>query len=159
MIFVTVGSVLPFDRLIAAVDDWAASRKRKDVFAQVGRSGIKPKYIEYTKFLEPSEYHRVFAKAQVTVAHAGIGTIQTAFELRKPILVMPRRADLLEHTSDHQMATARTFAQKGWVSVAYDEVALADLLDKIDQFQFCFRPDDGSSDNLLATVREFINEQ
>ena len=35
MILVTVGSQEPFDRLIIAVDEWAASSGRSDVFAQI----------------------------------------------------------------------------------------------------------------------------
>ncbi len=37
MIFVTVGEQLPFDRLVRAVDEWAAA-SGKEVFAQIGNS-------------------------------------------------------------------------------------------------------------------------
>ena len=47
------------------------------------------------------------------VAHAGMGTILTALEIGKPLLVMPRRAALGEHRNDHQLATARRFADLG----------------------------------------------
>ena len=38
MIFVTVGSQLPFDRLVRAVDDWAAGNGGAAAFAQIGAS-------------------------------------------------------------------------------------------------------------------------
>ena len=37
MIFATVGTQLPFDRLIAAVDRWAGTRPGREVFAQIER--------------------------------------------------------------------------------------------------------------------------
>ena len=158
MIFVTVGSVLPFDRLIRAVDEWAASRNRSDVFAQVGRSRYRPRQIACTPLLEPWEFRRQFVEADLVVAHAGVGTILTAVELEKPLLVMPRRAALREHTSDHQFAMAKRFGQEGRVSVACDEAALMQKLDRIDEIQASCRTRKSTSENLLTAVRRFIDE-
>ncbi len=57
--------------------------------------------------------------ATAIVAHAGMGTILTALEMGKPLLVMPRRAALGEHRNDHQLATASRFAELGRVKVAF----------------------------------------
>ena len=73
MIFATVGSQEPFDRLIRAVDEWAASRGRFDVLAQIGNSNLRPRHIEFTKFLEPLEFNRLIREASVVIAHAGMG--------------------------------------------------------------------------------------
>ena len=90
MIFATVGSQESFDRLIRAVDEWAILRGRDDVFAQIGGSTLQPKHIKFTKFLEPNEFNRVIREASVIVAHAGMGSIISALELGKPLVVMPR---------------------------------------------------------------------
>src|SRR3954470_10768842 len=42
VIFATVGTQLPFDRLVGAVDRWAATRGDRDVFAQVGARTLRP---------------------------------------------------------------------------------------------------------------------
>jgi UDP-N-acetylglucosamine transferase subunit ALG13 len=105
VIFVTVGSSEPFDRLVRAVDEWAGLRGRSDVFAQIGHSDYQPKHIQCSKFLDPSEFRTRFNNAQFVVAHAGMGSIITALEIGKPIVVMPRRAHLGETRSDHQVAT------------------------------------------------------
>ena len=60
-----------------------------------------------------------------------MGTILTALELGKPLLVMPRRAALGEHRNDHQLATVRRFAELGSVEVALDESELALKLDDL----------------------------
>ncbi len=45
MIFATVGTQLPFDRLIRALDGWAASNGGVEVFAQIGRGEYEPSHI------------------------------------------------------------------------------------------------------------------
>ena len=69
--------------------------------------------------------------ADAIVAHAGMGTILTALELGKPLLVLPRRASLGEHRNEHQLATARRFADTGRLAVAFDESELAQRLDEL----------------------------
>jgi UDP-N-acetylglucosamine transferase subunit ALG13 len=69
-------------------------------------------------------------EATAIVAHAGIGTILTGLEMGKPLLVMPRKASLGEHRSDHQMATVSRFAT-GAIDVAADETELVERLDKL----------------------------
>ena len=118
MIFATVGSQEPFDRLIRAVDEWAVLHGRSDVFAQIGDSTYCPEHIKFTKFLEPSEYNRVIHEASVVVAHAGMGAIISALEIGKPVVVMPRRGALRETRNDHQVATAERFGVRGRVIVA-----------------------------------------
>ena len=97
---------MAFDRLVEAVDRWAAERGRTDIFAQIGPSEMRPEHLEWTRFLEPAEYRSRIEEATAVVAHAGVGTILIALELGRPLLVLPRRASLGETRSDHQVATA-----------------------------------------------------
>ena len=133
MIFVTVGTQLPFDRLVRAVDDWARSRERSDVFAQIGPGEYVPASFRSKPFLSPDEFAQCCAESSAIVAHAGMGSLLTALELRKPIIVMPRRAALHEHRNDHQLATAERFRSTGGVTVADDEAELGQRLDALDE--------------------------
>lgn len=135
MIFVTVGGQLPFDRLVHAVDRWAMQRERDDVFAQIGRSTSPPAYIRWERFLSPDDFESKTRKAQVIVAHAGMGSILTAFELSKPIIVMPRRAHLGEHRNDHQWATVEHLGKRAGVTVAADEDELLARLEQLDSLK------------------------
>jgi UDP-N-acetylglucosamine transferase subunit ALG13 len=128
VIFVTVGTDGPFDRLVDTVDRWAARTGYADVFAQIGRSTMRPGFIRFTNFLEPPEFTRYFASASLIVSHAGMGTILTALRHQKPLLVMPRRAALGEQRNDHQLATARRLQALGKVTVAFDENELVTRL-------------------------------
>jgi len=180
MIFVTVGAQMPFDRLVRAVDAWASIGSRERVLAQIGRGEYRPKHLEYVAFLDPPAFRETLAKAHAVVAHAGMGTIITALELRKPILVMPRRGDLGETRNDHQLATARRLHALGLVEVALNE---AELCSRLDEFvrqpqrrnsNFCvcgqaapgcayrstacrMRPHPGEAcPHLLTTLRKFV---
>lgn len=132
MIFVTVGVQLPFDRLIRAVDDWAGLHGRNDIVAQAGASAFRPRHLDIRKTLVPEEFKRFVERAELIVAHAGMGSIITALEMGKRIVVMPRRAALGEHRNDHQLATARYMAEQDLVTVADDAGELVRLLEEPD---------------------------
>jgi len=157
MIFVTVGEQLPFDRLIHAVDEWA-SVSGQEVFAQIGRSALRPVHIAYKEFLAPDEFKEKFLAAEFVVAHAGMGTIISALELGKPILVMPRKAALGEVRNEHQLATARRFLTLNYISVALDEIELRENLDNLGKavMNQSKKKIIGPPHSLLTTIREFI---
>lgn len=131
MIFVTVGTQLPFDRMVRAIDEWAGLTGRRDVFAQVGHSSLRPRHMEWAQSLAPPVFQRMLAQADVIVAHAGMGSIIMALELAKPIVVVPRRAELGEHRNDHQLATARQFVDLGLVRAAFDEREVGPMIDSL----------------------------
>jgi UDP-N-acetylglucosamine transferase subunit ALG13 len=156
LIFVTVGSVDPFDRLIRAMDEWAGAHGRKDVFAQIGKSSYVPRNIGYTQFLSPTEFRERIRAARLIVAHAGTGSIIAALEAGIPIIVMPKLANLGEHRNEHQVATARRFGQKQGIIVANDE---KDLLLKLEHEEShsappVIKPD--ASPELISSIRKFI---
>ena len=123
MIIVTVGMQLGFDRLIAAMDDLAPSLGMP-VIAQTGKGSYAPRNMEARVTIAPSEFEALVGDARLIVAHAGIGTVLTAARCAKPILLMPRRADLNEHRNDHQMATVRKLAGRPGIVVANNESEL-----------------------------------
>jgi UDP-N-acetylglucosamine transferase subunit ALG13 len=156
LIFVTVGSVDPFDRLIRAMDEWAGAQGRKDVFAQIGKSAYVPRHIGYTQFLSPTEFRERIRTARLIVAHAGTGSIIAALEAGIPIIVMPKLANLGEHRNEHQVATARRFGQKQGILVANDE---KDLLLKLQEEENHSAPSaitPQASPDLISAIRKFI---
>src|SRR3954452_10402842 len=120
MIFVTVGTQGHFDRMVRTVDEWAGKHGRTDVFAQTGPSDAGYRYIRVEQFIDPAKFRECVESASLVIAHAGMGSIITALELGKRIIVMPRRASMGEQRNDHQMATAKRFAQQGRIEVAFD---------------------------------------
>jgi UDP-N-acetylglucosamine transferase subunit ALG13 len=131
--------------------------KRSDVFAQIGNSTFQPRHIQFTKFLEPSEFNRVIHEASVVVAHAGMGSIISALEIGKPIVVMPRRGALRETRNDHQVGTAERFGVRGRVIVAQDQQELAERLDYALTLGEMDRINPEASPRLIATIRAFLD--
>lgn len=148
---------MPFDRLVRTVDEWASSRGRDDVFAQIGPSDYCATTIQCTKFLGPEEFKRRYEAASVIVAHAGTGSIIAALQMGKPILIMPRRASLRETRNDHQVATAEQFRRYPSVAVACDEKELIARLDGIADLHGRQAVGPYASLELLEAVRGFIN--
>jgi UDP-N-acetylglucosamine transferase subunit ALG13 len=157
LIFVTVGTQLPFDRMIRAIDDWARDREPDEVFAQIGPAEYLPRAIEYARFISPAECRERMLAADVIVAHAGMGSILSALELGKPILVMPRLAELGEHRNDHQLATAERLAAHGQIDVAQGPEDLAAKLDQLDLLATRTRISPFASDRLIHALSSFIN--
>lgn len=118
MILLSVGTQFPFDRLVQAVDEWASRTGRTDVLGQIGPSTYKPKAMKCFGLVSPDEMRDFQAQADIMIAHAGMGSILTAMELGKPIIVFPRDHTLGEHRNGHQMDTANRFSETPGVFVA-----------------------------------------
>ncbi len=135
MIFLTVGTLFPFDRLVKAVDNAIAEGLiRQKVFAQIGKTSFKPKNMQYVEVFDKGRFDEKVADADYLISHAGIGSIAMALECNKPLLVMPRMKRFKEHVNDHQVATARRFEQLGHLLAIYCEEELPNKLQQLRSF-------------------------
>lgn len=156
MIFLTVGAQLPFDRLSRAVDAWAGAHPAVEIVAQIGTTGWRPTHLRWVASLSPTDFRSTVERCTAIVAHAGMGSIITALQYSKPILVMPRRGDLRETRNDHQIATAKRFRDLGHVEVAMDESELPEKLDRIGSSSARTRIGSTASPELIEAIRQFI---
>lgn len=127
MIFATVGTQLPFDRLVRALDTWAGDNAGVEIYAQIGSGAYEPDHLRWANEVDPGEFKARITACDTVVAHAGMGTIITAIELGKRVIVMPRRADLGEHRNDHQLATVSRLTHLRDLEIVHapDELAKA----------------------------------
>jgi UDP-N-acetylglucosamine transferase subunit ALG13 len=125
VIFVTVGSMFPFDRMIRAMDAWAAEEGAgEEIVAQIGAGRFEPRAMAWVRKLDRPDYAAAIARARLVVAHAGVGSVVSAGEAGRPVVVLPRRAALGEHTSDHQVETVGWLRGKPGIHVADTEAEL-----------------------------------
>jgi len=159
MIFVTIGTQEPFDRLIEVVDQIAGKSNEKFI-AQTFGGKHEVKNMEVREFLNPKEFSEIFDRARLIISHAGMGTIISSLSNKKPIVVMPRNASLKEHRNDHQMATAKEFKELQYLHVAMDEKELRSIIwDLLSQkeIQPLHNLGEYASKELLGSLKEFIN--
>jgi len=157
MIFVTVGAQMPFDRLTQVIDQWASRHRDIEVFGQIGTGGWRPSCFKWTEFMNPSEFRVKVKESQLVVAHAGMGSIITALELGKPILVMPRLGRLKETRNDHQIATAKRFLEQGRIYVAFGREELIEKMDEWERLKICGDISSHASPELITAIKEFIH--
>lgn len=168
-IFVTVGTDLPFDRLVRTLDDWAPAHPEFEIFAQIGETSFRPQNIPYTHFIEPPEFKQRFQESDLIVSHAGMGTILSSLSFQKPLLVMPRIAAKGEHRNEHQLATAKHLKALNKINVAPDEKELLRILESLqspdprlpitDPRSGCASIGPYASQTLTAKLNEFIKRK
>lgn len=156
-IFVTVGAQMPFDRLVLAVDNWVQSNPDIEAYAQVGPGGYRPRNMEYVEFVGPEEYKRLVDQSTLIISHAGMGSIITALQYGKPLIVVPRKGSLLETRNDHQSTTVDRFRHFDGIFVATDESKIGDLLDSVSDNPLPASISQFASDRLIDTIKVFIN--
>lgn len=157
MIFLTVGTQFPFDRLVKAVDETVSKNGLDEqIFAQVGTSTYRPRNFEAVSSLEKTKFDKHFNEADSIISHAGMGTITMALERKKPLLVMPRLRKYGEVVNDHQLVIARKFEQLGYLLVAYEAEDLPAKVGKLKSFV----PQDRQPQTKIVADRisAFLNE-
>jgi UDP-N-acetylglucosamine transferase subunit ALG13 len=157
MIFLTVGSQFPFDRLVRAVDAaFEAGLIDEEIFGQIGESSYKPRNFRYVSSLDKDTFDQMCKKASRMIGHAGIGTITIALKHDKPLLIMPRLEKEGEVVNDHQVAIARRFETLGYVLVAH---RVEDLPVKISFLKtFVPRKRTGQVELVAERIAKFLDE-
>lgn len=157
MIFVIVGTQEPFDRLVEHIDEWSMISGYNKIFAQVAKAKYQSKNFKSVNFLPPVDFDKKFHEAELIVGHAGMGTIISALQNSKPIIVMPRLAEFHEHRNNHQLATALSFEKLGLIRAVYNKQELFAALDNRESILPSKQIKDCASDMLTKTVSDFIH--
>jgi UDP-N-acetylglucosamine transferase subunit ALG13 len=122
MILVAVGaSQFPFDRLLRALD---ALPGGEALVVQHGPSAVRPANARCLKFVPMDTLAELVREARVVITHAGVGSILLSLTNGKRPLVVPRLRAFGETVDDHQLESARRFAQVGLVQLVEDPAEL-----------------------------------
>jgi beta-1,4-N-acetylglucosaminyltransferase len=113
MILVTVGlHPQGFDRLVQAADAMA-SLVEETVIIQYGSTRYRPKRARHFDFVDEAEMRNWLGKARVVVSHGGAGSILSALQANKPLVVVPRLKRFGEVFDNHQLELTEALAQLG----------------------------------------------
>lgn len=130
MIFVILGTQkFQLDRLLKTMDMYIEQNLiEEEVIAQIGNSDYIPIHYAYERFLDKDKFEEYINSASLVITHSGVGSIISAINARKPIIVYPRLAKYKEHVDDHQLDIARAFEKKNFVLCCYEQDQLIDLI-------------------------------
>ncbi|HTQ98631.1 MAG TPA: glycosyltransferase [Candidatus Acidoferrum sp.] len=124
--FVSVGNATqPFRRLLDAVAKLAPQLPPPVVIQYGAAAGFTAAGCTCIDYLDMETFAAHMADADVTILHAGAGSVIHAVRAGKVPVVVPRRVALGEHVDDHQREFARELAQLGRI-VSCDDVAQLD---------------------------------
>ncbi len=131
LLFATVGAILPFDRLAAAVEAVAARGAIPErIVLQTGAGGARPDGMEVLESLTFGEIQELLRRAAIVVCHGGTGSIITALREGCQVVAMPRLQRLGEVYDDHQAEITAAFERRGLVLTANDADELEAALKK-----------------------------
>ena len=154
MIFVTTGTQFPFDRLLSYIEEWLKDNANVLVVAQTGNTDFKSEKMELYSYLTPQKYDYYLKQASLIIGHLGTGTMIDAQKNGIPAILMPRKFELQEHRSEHQISTAKQFKDKKGIYIVEDKAQLFNLLDKIDTLT----PPEKINNNTKQQLINFIKQ-
>ena len=110
----TAGTQLDFPRLQQAVEEVARLQPQWQLTFQAGPGARLEALSQWPNvharpLFTGDEFQALFEAAELVVTHAGMGNIIACLEAGKPLMMLPRRANLGEHRNDHQTDTAEAF--------------------------------------------------
>jgi len=153
MIFVTIGTAEPFDRLVRAAD---ALQLDEEVVIQCGLARIHPTNARAVPFLPFDELRDHIRRARVVVSAAGVGTVMTVLMEGKEPVVVPRLRRHREAADDHQLVFARHVARAGLVTLVEDESRLAEVIVRSSWERKPIKAGDGQ---LAAEIRAYLRQR
>jgi UDP-N-acetylglucosamine transferase subunit ALG13 len=158
LIYVSVGNhFMGFERLLRMADN-AARKSSVQWFAQIGCSSFLPEGMTYERFIPYRKSFEYIRNAACVISHAGIGTIINAERCGTPIIIVPRKKSLGEHTNDHQKEISSMLLSEPRPGVfVMDDLAglekvLAQVLDRRNRkIPYC-----ADKEKISALVADFI---
>jgi len=156
-IFIALGThKQQFNRLLKAMDKIAGSKAiDAKIFAQIGNSDYEPKHFPFARFLRPDEYEKEIKNADVVISHAGAGSIITALQYRKPLIIVPRLKKFGEHTDDHQIDLAKALDERKKAIAVFNPDELLDAIKKAKDFK---PKTESDKEKLIARIKGFLEE-
>ena len=157
LIFVTVGTQIPFDRLLKSVEKQIELGNIKEkVIVQAGVTNFKSDKMEIVSFIPMDEFKKIIEDAKIIICHGGVGTITDGLKNNKVIIACPRLERFNEAKNDHQKQIVENFGNAGFI------IPLLDLkdLDKALEKAKTFKPKmyKSNTNNMINLLENYINK-
>lgn len=111
MIFVSVGTQLPFDRLLHLTESVVKELSIDEpIVCQSGPSEFSSTTMTVKKFIDEGEYNTCLTESRLFIGHAGMGSIIKCLDFGVDAVLLARDASLGEHRNNHQFSTCEAFS-------------------------------------------------
>ena len=159
MIFVVLGTQkFQCNRLLMEIDRLVEQKIiTEEVFAQRGYSDYVPKYYDSVDFLKKEEFEEKMGQCSLLISHSGVGTILSAVNHKKPVIVCPRLKKYKEHVDDHQLEIAKAFEKKQLVLMYREEADLSELIEQSKSFSFGTYT--SQREKVIETIKMYLREE
>lgn len=156
MIFITLGTQkFQLNRLLKKIDKMIQNGLIEEtIFAQIGYSDYHPQNYKFTEFLNREEFKKVMERSSLVITHGGVGSIITALNANKPVIVFPRLSEYKEHVDNHQLEIAKAFCKKNFVLCCNNEEELESMIDRA--YNHNFDKYISSTRKIVETVKNFL---
>lgn len=147
MIFVTVGTTMPFDALIRAMDDIASGPVgQEEIICQIGSGQYIPQHCEHFRYTPKIE--EFIGRASLVIGHGGTGTVLGLLSSGRPFIAVanPSGAD------DHQAQFLTRMEQMATILWTRDLNQLPKLITKARTHQVESRPGLRLADDLIDFI-------
>jgi UDP-N-acetylglucosamine transferase subunit ALG13 len=130
MVFATIGTQKQrFDRFLDIILK-SKELQNENIVAQMGGNNYDKinDRIEIKSFISSDEFEKYMNESDFVICHGGVGTIFTALEKGKKVIVIPRLKKYGEHINDHQVDICKQLQDEGYIVYLSDG---EDIDDKI----------------------------
>ena len=160
MIFLILGTQkFQFNRLLIEMDRLVKNCIVKDkVFAQIGYSSYLPKNYEYCDFLEQFEFEKKIKESDFVITHAGVGSILSALDMNKKVIMIPRKREYGEHIDDHQCEIANKYSELNYCILCNDVNDLEKAIKKVNIFESSYKPNLSLNNSISDYIVSFIEK-
>jgi len=161
-VLVTVGTGVQFNRLLRAMDDWAARHPEHAVYVQAGYSDFRPAHVaESFGYIPFADFQQYLDRADVLVAHGSAGPILAARRRGLPLVLVPRQSRFGEMPNEHQVEICEALRGESTMheivlDIADLDIALDHALDKRRR-GLAYEPH-LLKDRLIATIAAFVGD-
>ena len=157
-LFVICGTQkFPFSRLTNALNLLVKDGiyQSDDIIIQSSVNVIKPMF-RYYELMPVNQFNKCIDKAELIITHAGVNSIITCMNKKKPLIIAPRKKKYGEHIDDHQIEIANLMRQK------FDVVTINDFMDLqalIKEAQgHIYKPWKSGLNDLIISIRNEIEK-
>ncbi|MCK4703846.1 MAG: hypothetical protein KAT90_00065 [Gammaproteobacteria bacterium] len=122
-----------FDRVTKKLDQ-LAKKNDWEVFIQIGHANYIPENCKYETFMGRDLLQKLIEQCELVVCHGGFGSIRDSLAYNKPVIAVPRIAELNEVQDDHQEIMVKELEKAGHILAVYDVDDLESMISRARDF-------------------------